>query len=108
MNYLNIKKIGYLTILMAFMAMLSLVACSPTRTQEGTGGYIDDSVITTKVKAAILKEPGLKILEINVETYKGVVQLSGFISDQTDAAKATKIARDIQGVVSVKNDMRVK
>lgn len=89
-------------------AMISLVACAPTRKHESTGQYIDDSVITTKVKAAILDEPTLKVMEIKVETFKGVVQLSGFVHDKEDIPKAVKIARDIDGVVSVKNDMRVK
>jgi osmotically-inducible protein OsmY len=105
----NVKKIGqYLSALMVVVAMVSLVACASTSKHEGTGEYIDDSVITTKVKTAILNEPSLKVLEINVETYKGVVQLSGFVHDAEDAGKATKIARDVKGVVSVKNDIRVK
>jgi osmotically-inducible protein OsmY len=109
MNSLNVKKIGkYLSALMAVAAMVSLVACASTSKHEGTGEYVDDSVITTKVKAAILKEPSLKVLEINVETFKGVVQLSGFVHDSGDASKAAKIASDVSGVVSVKNDIRVK
>ncbi|MDP3635769.1 MAG: BON domain-containing protein, partial [Azonexus sp.] len=76
--------------------------------QEGTGEYVDDSVITTKVKAAILGEPTLKVAEINVETFKGVVQLSGFVSSTAMVNKAVEIARKVSGVKSVKNDMRVK
>jgi hypothetical protein len=86
----------------------SMVGCASTRTQEGTGGYVDDSVITTKVKAAIFKEPTLKVAEINVETFKNVVQLSGFVRSQADMAKAVEIARGVNGVTSVKNDMRLK
>ncbi|CAA6604293.1 conserved exported hypothetical protein [Rhodospirillaceae bacterium LM-1] len=72
------------------------------------GEYIDDSVITAKVKAAILEEPTLKVAEVNVETYKGIVQLSGFVTSQDSAAKAVEVAGKISGVVSVKNDMRLK
>ncbi|MBF0270340.1 MAG: BON domain-containing protein [Alphaproteobacteria bacterium] len=72
------------------------------------GEYIDDSVITAKVKAAILEEPTLKVAEINVETYKGIVQLSGFVTSQDSATKAVEVAGKISGVTSVKNDMRLK
>ena len=86
----------------------TFVGCAATATKEGTGEYIDDSVITTKVKAAIINEPTLKATEINVETFKGSVQLSGFVAQPADAAKAADIARGIKGVKSVKNDVRVK
>lgn len=88
--------------------LASALGCGSTRTQEGTGGYVDDSVITTKVKAAIFNDPTLKVNEINVETFKGVVQLSGFVSSRADIDKAVEVARGITGVKSVKNDMRVK
>ncbi|MCK0512393.1 BON domain-containing protein [Aromatoleum buckelii] len=90
------------------IALITAVGCSSTAKQEGTGEYIDDTVITTKVKAAILNEPTLKVAEINVETFKGVVQLSGFVASQADINKAVEIARGVSGVKSVKNDMRVK
>lgn len=94
----------------AFLALTlaSAVGCSSTAKHEGTGEYIDDSVITTKVKAAIFNEPTLKSAEINLETFKGVVQLSGFVHDASDVNKATAVARKVNGVVSVKNVMRVK
>ena len=98
----------YLSIFLMVVAMASIVACASTRKHEGTGEYVDDSVITTKVKAAILHEPTLKVAEINVETFKGVVQLSGFVNSQSDINTAVKVARDVHGVVSVKNDMRLK
>ena len=88
--------------------LASLLGCASTAKHEGTGEYIDDSVITTKVKAAIFNEPSLKSAEINVETFKGVVQLSGFVSSSSDISKAAELARGVQGVKSVKNDMRVK
>lgn len=93
-----------------FMAALLalLVGCAATPNQAGTGEYIDDTILTTKVKAAVLNEPTLKSTEINVETFKGVVQLSGFVSSQADIDRAIEVARSIKGVKSVKNDMRVK
>jgi osmotically-inducible protein OsmY len=84
------------------------LGCAATPTREGTGEYLDDTVITTKVKAAIFNEPSLKVSEINVETFKGIVQLSGFVNSQADINKAAAVARGVQGVKSVRNDMRVK
>ncbi|MBK6957059.1 MAG: BON domain-containing protein [Nitrosomonas sp.] len=92
--------------LIALMALL--FGCASTSKQEGTGEYFDDTVVTTKVKAAILNEPSLKSAEINVETFKGVVQLSGFVNSQADINKAVEVVRKVNGVKSVKNDMRVK
>lgn len=94
----------------AFLALTLAAAagCSSTAKHAGTGEYIDDSVITTKVKAAIFNEPTLKSAEINVETFKGVVQLSGFVHDASDVNKATDVARKVSGVSSVKNVMQVK
>jgi len=90
------------------MLVASLLGCASTAKHEGTGEYLDDSVITTKVKAEIFNEETLKSSEINVETFKGVVQLSGFVNSQPDINKAAEIARKVKGVTSVKNDMRVK
>lgn len=104
MKHLN----KYLSAVFLAVTLVSVVGCSSTPKQEGTGEYIDDSVITAKVKAAILNEPSLKVTEINVETFKGVVQLSGFVSSQADINKAVEVARSVKGVSSVKNDMRVK
>ena len=94
-------------VLSAFLAV-SVVGCASTSKSEGTGEYVDDAVLTTKVKAAIFNEPGLKSTEINVETYKGVVQLSGFVNSQADINKAVDVARSVKGVVSVKNNMKLK
>ncbi|MCX5870828.1 MAG: BON domain-containing protein [Deltaproteobacteria bacterium] len=88
--------------------LVSLLGCASTAKKEGTGEYVDDSVITTKVKAEILKDESLKSTEINVETFKGVVQLSGFVNSQADINKAVEVARSVKGVTSVKNDMRLK
>lgn len=95
------------TIFATFLLVASL-GCASSRTQEGTGEYLDDTVITTKVKAAILGEPGLKVSEINVETFKGVVQLSGFVNSREDINKAVRVARAVNGVTSVENDMQLK
>ena len=88
--------------------LASLLGCASTSKQEGTGEYVDDTVLTGKVKAAIFDDPSLSALEINVETFKGVVQLSGFVNSKDDINKAVKVTRSIKGVVSVKNDMRLK
>ncbi|MDC8760064.1 BON domain-containing protein [Janthinobacterium fluminis] len=92
-----------------FVASLFAIAgCASTPTREGTGEYIDDTVLTAKVKASIFNEPTLKSTEINVETFKGTVQLSGFVAQPSDISKAGEIARGVKGVMSVKNDIRVK
>ncbi|WP_163339803.1 BON domain-containing protein [Desulfopila sp. IMCC35008] len=88
--------------------MLSFLGCASTAKHEGTGEYIDDSVITTKVKAEIFNDDTLKSSEINVETFKGVVQLSGFVNSQADINRAVEITRNVKGVSGVRNDMRVK
>jgi hyperosmotically inducible protein len=90
------------------VTLISVVGCASTSQKEGAGEYVDDAVITTKVKAAIFNEPTLKSTEINVETFKGVVQLSGFVNSQADINMAVSLARSVKGVVSVKNDMRLK
>ena len=89
-----------------FVAMA--LGCASTSKQEGTGEYVDDTVITGKVKTAIFNEPSLKSAEINVETFKGVVQLSGFVSSPASETLAVQVARNVGGVKSVKNDMRLK
>jgi hyperosmotically inducible protein len=93
-----------------FMAvlLLSALGCGSTSTRESTGEYLDDSVITAKVKTAILNEPSLKVLQINVETYKNVVQLSGFVASSAEMYKAAEIARSVTGVRSVTNNLRLK
>jgi osmotically-inducible protein OsmY len=88
--------------------LLALAGCASTAKTEGTAEYLDDTVITTKVKAEIFNEPSLKSREINVETFKGVTQLSGFVSSQDDANKALEATRRVKGVKSIKSDMRIK
>jgi osmotically-inducible protein OsmY len=102
------KSSNRLIALLCAILLASLLGCASTSKQEGTGQYFDDSVITTKVKAAILDEPSLKSAEINVETFKGTVQLSGFVSSRAAIDKAVEVTRQVKGVTSVKNDMHVK
>jgi len=91
--------VGLLTVFMG---------CAATQKHESTGQYVDDSVITTRVKTAIFKDESLKTLQINVKTYKGVVQLSGFVDSAESVSKAGAIAQGVGNVVSVKNDLLVK
>lgn len=88
--------------------MMAFLGCAGTQTRESTGQYVDDSVITTKVKAAILDDLALKGLPIKVETYQGTVQLSGFVDTAQHANQAGELARGVAGVVKVKNDLIVK
>jgi osmotically-inducible protein OsmY len=88
--------------------LASVLGCAGTSTKEGTGEYVDDTVITTKVKTAIFNEPSLKSTEINVETFKGTVQLTGFVSSRGAIDRAAEVARGVPGVTSVRNDMRLK
>jgi osmotically-inducible protein OsmY len=101
----NFKRISAI---LAALAMATTLGCASTAKSESTGEYIDDSAITTKVKSAILGEPTLKSAEINVETFKGIVQLSGFVSSSANVETAITVAKNVGGVKSVKNDMRVK
>ena len=97
-----------ITSVIAIAAFAGMLGCASTSKTEGTGEYFDDTVITTKVKADILDQPTLKSAEINVETFKGAVQLSGFVSSQAAINTAVAVTRTVAGVTSVKNDMRLK
>ncbi len=102
------KHLKIASTLIAALMLSTIVGCASTSKQESTGQYIDDSAITTGVKAAILNAPTLKVSEINVETFKGTVQLSGFVSSAENIATASSVARGVNGVKSVKNDLRLK
>jgi hypothetical protein len=102
------RIIRQLASLAGLLLIVTAVGCASTAKQEGTGEYVDDTVITTKVKAAILNEPTLKSAEINVETFKGIVQLSGFVSSAAAEKTAVAVTSKVGGVKSVKDDMRVK
>jgi osmotically-inducible protein OsmY len=94
----------------AFLAvtLVSVVGCASTSSKEGTGEYVDDSVITTKVKAALLADPDIKSFDIAVETRKGEVQLSGFVDSQEQIDQAIAIVQKVDGVTSVGNAMSIK
>ena len=99
------RVFGYLVLI---LLIATFVACASTSKQESTGEYVDDSVITTKVKSLLAADDFLKSFQISVETYKGTVQLSGFVSSQQAVDKAVQITRSVKGVKSVKNDLIVK
>ena len=96
------------SVLFAAVSLTALAGCASSQKHESTGQYVDDTAITTKVKAAIFNEPTLKSAEINVETFKGRVQLSGFVSTRANIDRAVVVAQGVSGVTSVTNDMRVK
>jgi hypothetical protein len=121
MNHLTIKLtrggtamkktnivIHYLVILTLIATFATLAACAGSRTQESTGEFVDDSVITTKVKSLLANDDFLKSFQISVETYKGIVQLSGFVNSQKAVDKATEITSSVKWVKSVKNNLVVK
>jgi osmotically-inducible protein OsmY len=102
------KRNIFIGCLLALMLITTFVACASTPKQESTGEYVDDSVITTKVKALLAGDDFLKSFQISVETFKGVVQLSGFVNSQSAVDKADQITRSVKGVQSVRNNLIVK
>lgn len=102
------KRNMFIRCFVLLMLVATFVACASTPKQESTGEYIDDSVITTKVKSLLAVDDFLKSFQISVETFKGTVQLSGFVGSQKAVDKAGEIARSVKGVKSVKNDLIVK
>ena len=97
-----------LSCLICIVLMAASLGCASTPTRESTGEYIDDSTITTKVKSAIFSDPSLKVFQINVETFKGEVQLSGSVDSDQMVKKAGEVARSVGGVKSVRNNLIVK
>lgn len=97
-----------LRLLVCIGLVATFLGCAATQKRQSTGEYVDDSVITTKVKAAIFNEPTLKTLQINVETFKGIVQLSGFVDSAQSVEKAAEVAGRVEGVKEVKNSLVVK
>jgi osmotically-inducible protein OsmY len=102
------KTIRSLSVFLLALVFVSVVGCAGSPTKESTGEYVTDSWITTKVKTSLATDPNVKATEVNVETFKGTVQLSGFVSSDAAMRRAVQIARETKGVTSVKNDMRVK
>ncbi len=93
---------------LALGSMLALGACAETSNTQSTGQYLDDTAITSKVKAKILQDEQLKVLQIGVTTYNGKVQLSGFVDNAATKARATQVVRTVEGVTAVENDLVVK
>jgi len=102
------KQFKRLSVLFLAILFTSVLGCAGGPQKESTGEYVTDSWITTKVKASLAKDPLVKATEVNVETFKGTVQLSGFVSSRAAMDQAVYVTRGIQGVTSVKNDMRIK
>lgn len=103
-----VKRHRILSVLLCIGLIAVFLGCASTSKREGTGEYIDDSAITTKVKAAIFNDPDLKVFQINVETFKGEVQLSGFVDSAKSVKRAGEVVRGVKGVKSVKNSLIVK
>ncbi len=103
-----VKRHRIVSFLVCIVLVAAFMGCASTQKREGTGEYLDDSAITAKVKAAIFNEPTLKVFQINVETFKGDVQLSGFVDSSHSVSKAGEVARGVKGVKSVKNNLIVK
>jgi osmotically-inducible protein OsmY len=102
------KRNIFIRYFVLMMLVAALVACASTSKREGAGEYVDDSVITTKIKSLLAADDFLKSFQISVETYKGTVQLSGFVDSQKAIDKAGEIASGVKGVKSVKNNLNVK
>ncbi|HEU4622405.1 MAG TPA: BON domain-containing protein [Burkholderiaceae bacterium] len=98
------------TLALAFsgFALVATVGCASTQSKESAGEYVDDATVTASVKAALVADPQVKARDVNVETFRGTVQLSGFVDDQRQIDRAVEIARNSKGVKSVKNDIRIK
>ena len=104
---MNIKNVLFRCLFITIL-IVGFAACASTSKQEGTGDYIDDSVITTKIKSQLAADDFLKSFQISVESRKGIAQLSGFVDSQKAVDKAGQIARGVEGVKSVRNDLIVK
>ncbi len=103
---MNFKNLTRILLAITFSALLA--ACAGTAKQESTGEYIDDTVITSRVKAVLLNDPAVSGLAINVETFKGTVQLAGFVKTVAERNRAVQLARDVKGVRQVKNDILIR
>ena len=103
---MNFRKLCRLVL--ACTLSLLIAACAGTAKQESTGEYIDDTVLTSQVKAVLLNDPAVSGLAVNVETFKGTVQLSGFVKSVAERNRAVQLARDVKGVRQVKNDILIR
>jgi len=100
--------IHYLMLVMLIATFATFTACASTATHKSTGEYVDDSVITTKVKSLLAADDFFKSFKISVETDQGVVKLSGTVNDQKAVDKAHEIVKSVKGVKSIKNNLIVK
>jgi len=105
---MRLNKQYFVFISTIFLASAAMVGCAGSPSKESTGQYVDDAALTGKVKTALVKDPDVKARDISVETFKGVVQLSGFADSQAQINKAVEDARNVEGVQSVKNDLHLK
>jgi len=101
------KSKGFISAVM-IVCTLAMVACASTRTQKSAGEQVDDSVTTGRVKAALIGDPVTKAYQIDVETFKGTVQLNGFVDTAASKTRATEVAKSTRGVQSVHNNLTVK
>lgn len=108
MNAKNMKCGNVCGLLAMAVATLMWAGCASTPTKESTGEFIDDTAITTKVKAAFARDPVVKASQVNVETFKGVVQLSGFVDDNDVKVRAEQVAKGVHGILRVENNILVK
>jgi hyperosmotically inducible protein len=95
-------------VIMCLVFVVAMISCASSRTKESTGQYLDDSTITTKVKSALLADPDVSGLDVKVVTFKGVVQLSGFVDSEKQISRAVEIAKGVEGVMRVENKLVVK
>ena len=102
------QRLSFFRLMMCLVVLTAMLGCAGSRTRESTGQYVDDSTITTKVKTALLADKDVSGRQVEVETFKGVVQLSGFVDSSIQKQKAEQIARRTQGVKEVKNNLIVK
>jgi hyperosmotically inducible protein len=103
----TLRNLSALLVLGASAALFS-GGCASTVNSKSTGEMIDDATTTTRVKAALAKDPGVKAIDVKVDTFKGTVQLNGFVDSAEEKARAEQIARGIQGVMNVQNNLTVK
>lgn len=105
----SLKPLAFVALLTASLGLTAFTAgCASTATRASTGEYVDDSAITVKVKAAFVKDPIVSALDVKVETFKGIVQLSGFVATSTEKTQAGRLAASVSGVTDVKNSIVVK
>ena len=98
-----------LTVILSLLASVAFYSgCAGTPTRKSTGEFLDDATITTRVKSAFATDPGVKAMDVKVDTFKGTVQLNGFVNTAEEKSRAEQIARGVQGVTNVQNNLSVK